>query len=89
MMTMANMVAGFAIAAVLAPVLGACGYRELKAPCGPDEGSPPALSYAQLAATPLTGSPLDRLSGGSIAVTDPCGPLQPINGSRSNSGPPP
>lgn len=75
-----------ALAAVLAVSLGACGYRELKAPCGPDEGKPTAassaLSYAPVAPSPVTGSPLDRLAVASIPVSDPCGPLQPINGGR-------
>jgi hypothetical protein len=81
-----------ALAAALAFILVGCGHRELKAPCGPEEGTP-ALSYAPSPATPMTGSPLDQLAAssgmGSIPVTDPCGPLLPINGSRAIGGPPP
>lgn len=86
-----------ATASALAAVLGGCGYRELKAPCGPDEGKPSvaslAMSYAPVAPLPITGSPLDRLGGG-IPVTDPCGTLRPLNGRRtvsngSTSGEPP
>ena len=82
-----------ALMAALAFILGGCGYRELKAPCGPEEGAPPALSYAPSPATLHTGSPLDQLAArsgaGSIPVADPCGPLRPINGSRSLGGPSP
>jgi hypothetical protein len=83
-----------ALAMVLALSLGGCGYRELKAPCGPEEGAPPALSYAPVPAIAATGSPLDQMSAGSgamgaISVADPCGPLRPINGSRAIGGPPP
>ena len=78
-----------ALAAALACSLGGCGYRELKAPCGPEEGAPPALSYAPSPAMPVTGSPLDQLGTGSIPVTDSCGPLRPINDAPSLGGPPP
>jgi hypothetical protein len=83
-----------ALAAALACFLGGCGYRELKAPCGPEEGTPPALSYAPSLFVPTTGSPLDRLSvyggmGGGIPVADHCGPLRPINGNLPLGGPQP
>jgi hypothetical protein len=85
---LAHIAARFATASGLAAVLGGCGYRELKAPCGPDEGKPSAaslaMSYVPVAPLPITGSPLDRLSGG-IPVSDPCGPLRPLNGRRTVS----
>lgn len=90
-------IAHLATASALASALCGCGYRELKAPCGPDEGKPAAaslaMSYAPVASLPITGSPLDRLGGG-IPVSDPCGPLRPLNGRRtvsigSTSGEPP
>ena len=71
------------LAIVLSSTLGGCGYRELKAPCGPDEGKPAALSYAPVAPSADMGSPLDRLAIGSIAVVD-CGPLRPINNGLNN-----
>lgn len=74
-----------AILLALAVGLSGCGYRELKAPCGPDEGGTPALSYAPLAQR-VTGLPLDQLSAGGIPVVDPCGPLRSINAPRSPSG---
>ncbi|MGL4443295.1 MAG: hypothetical protein ACRCU1_06705 [Alsobacter sp.] len=84
----AKLTTRLATASALAAVLGGCGYRELKAPCGPDEGKPAAaslaMSFAPVAPLPITGSPLDRLGGG-IPVTDPCGPLQPLNGRRTLS----
>lgn len=94
---LAQIAARLATASAVAAVLGGCGYRELKAPCGPDEGKPAAaslaMSYAPVAPLPITGSPLDRLGGG-IPVSDPCGPLRPLNGRRtvsigSTSGEPP
>lgn len=93
----AKLTTRLATASALAAVLGGCGYRELKAPCGPDEGKPAvaslAMSFAPVAPLPITGSPLDRLGGG-IPVTDPCGPLRPLNGRPtvsigSTSGEPP
>jgi hypothetical protein len=93
----AKLATHFLTASAVAVLLGGCGYRELKAPCGPDEGklstASLALSYAPVAPLPITGSPLDRLGGG-IPVTDPCGPLRPLNGRRtlsngSTSGEPP
>ncbi len=95
--TLAHLAARLATASALAAALGGCGYRELKAPCGPDEAklsaASLAMSYAPVAPSPITGSPLDRLGGG-IPVTDPCGPLRPLNGRRtvsngSTSGEPP
>lgn len=94
---LAHSAARLATACAVAVVLGGCGYRELKAPCGPDEGklsaASLAMSYAPVAPLPITGSPLDRLGGG-IPVSDPCGPLRPLNGRRtvsigSTSGEPP
>jgi hypothetical protein len=94
---LAHIPARLATASAVAVVLGGCGYRELKAPCGPDEGklsaASLAMSYAPVAPLPITGSPLDRLGGG-IPVTDPCGPLRPLNDRRivsigSTSGEPP
>jgi hypothetical protein len=94
---LAHIAARLVTASAVAALLGGCGYRELKAPCGPDEGklsaASLAMSYAPVAPLPITGSPLDRLGGG-IPVTDPCGPLQPLNGRRtvsngSTSGAPP
>lgn len=86
--TLAHLAARLATASALAAVLGGCGYRELKAPCGPDEGKLSAgslaMSYAPVAPLPVTGSPLDRLGGG-IPVTDPCGPLRPLNSRRTAS----
>jgi hypothetical protein len=82
-----------ALTAALAVTLGGCGYRELKAPCGPEEGTPPALSYAPPLVVPTPGTPLDRLSvyggmgggGGGIPVTDPCGPLRRVNSSLATA----
>jgi hypothetical protein len=97
MVKLAHIAARFATASAVAAVLGGCGYRELKAPCGPDEGklsaASLAMSYAPVAPSPITGSPLDRLGGG-IPVSDPCGPLRPLNGRQtvsigSMSGEPP
>jgi hypothetical protein len=42
MRAFANIGALVVIATALASMLGGCGYRELKAPCGPDEGLPAA-----------------------------------------------
>ena len=65
----------FAIIAALAGVLAGCGYREVKAPCAPDEGQPSVLtSYAPVL---RQASPFDRLAVGEPAV-DPCGPMRPI-----------
>lgn len=72
-------------ASVLALLLGGCGYRELKAPCGPGEGLPAAMSYAPVAPSPKTSSPLDQLSVAGIPVADPCGSLRPLNGARPNN----
>ncbi|MGL4438694.1 MAG: hypothetical protein ACRCUE_05440 [Bosea sp. (in: a-proteobacteria)] len=84
---LANIVVRVVIMSALAAALGGCGYRELKAPCGPDEGQPAAaasaLAYAPVTSPPMTGSPLDRLAVASIPVADPCGPLRPINGGRT------
>jgi hypothetical protein len=84
--TLATIAARLATASAVAVVMGGCGYRELKAPCGPDEGKTSAaflaLSYAPVAPLPITGSPPDRL-GGSIPVSEPCGPLRPLNGGRT------
>jgi hypothetical protein len=84
--TLAHVVTHLATASALAAVLGGCGYRELKAPCGPDEGklsaASLAMSYAAVAPLPIIGSPLDRLGGG-IPVSDPCGPLRPLNDRRT------
>lgn len=92
--TLATIGTHLATASTVAVVLGGCGYRELKAPCGPDEGKPAALSYTPVAPSPMTGSPLDQLSVASIPVADPCGPLRPINARQtvatgSISGEPP
>jgi hypothetical protein len=84
--TLAQIAARLVTASAVAVVLSGCGYRELKAPCGPDEGklsaASLAMSYAPVAPLPITGSPLDRLGGG-IPVSDPCGPLRPLNGRRT------
>ena len=86
MVTLAHIAAHLLTASAVAALLGGCGYRELKAPCGPDEGKPAAaslaMSYAPVAPLPITGSPLDRLGGG-IPVSDPCGPLRPLNDRRT------
>jgi hypothetical protein len=86
--TRAHIAARLVTASAVAVVLGGCGYRELKAPCDPDEGKLSAvslaMSYAPVAPLPITGSPLDRLGGG-IPVSDPCGPLRPLNGRRTLS----
>jgi hypothetical protein len=86
--TLAHNAARLVTASAVAVVLGGCGYRELKAPCGPDEGklsaASLAMSYAPVAQSPITGSPLDRLGGG-IPVSDPCGLLRPLNGRRTVS----
>jgi hypothetical protein len=96
--TLATIATRLVTASAFVASLGGCGYRELKAPCGPDEGKPSAassaMSYAPVAPSPVTGSPLDQLSVASIPVADPCGPLRPINGRRlmatgSASGEPP
>lgn len=97
MVKFSHIAARLVTASAVAVVLGGCGYRELKAPCGPDEGklsaASLAMSYAPVAPLPITGSPLDRLGGG-IPVSDPCGPLRPLNGRPtvsigSTSGEPP
>lgn len=60
---------------VCACALAGCGYREVKAPCSPDEGQPTILtSYAALA---RQGTPFDGLAVGEPAL-DPCGPMRPI-----------
>lgn len=86
--SLAHIAARLVTASAVAVVLGGCGYRELKAPCDPDEGklsaASLAMSYAPVAPFPITSSPLDRLSGG-IPVSDPCGPLRPLNGRRTVS----
>ena len=74
-----------ALVAALACSLGGCGYRELKAPCGPEEGVPAALSYAPFTALPITASPLDRLAAGGIPVADPCGPLRRVDQSLATA----
>jgi hypothetical protein len=84
----ATIVTRIAITSALSASLGGCGYRELKAPCGPEEGKPAAMSYAPVVSPPVTGSPLDQLGVASIPVADPCGPLRPLNGARSVSGDP-
>lgn len=72
-------------AAAFAAALGSCGYRELKAPCKPEEGAPPALSYAPPPLTPITGSPLGELATGAIPVADPCGLLRRVNSSPATA----
>ena len=95
---LATITTRLATASTLAVALGGCGYRELKVPCGPDDGKPAAaslaMSYAAVSPSRVTGSPLDQLSVASIPVADPCGPMRPINGRRlmatgSASGEPP
>ena len=81
----ANIGALVVIATALASMLGGCGYRELKAPCGPDEGLPAAAipnltSFAPVGTTALTFSPLDQLAVGEHPFLGACGPLRPING---------
>lgn len=82
---LAQITARLSTASALAAVLSGCGYRELKAPCGPDEGKLSAaswaMSYAPVASPPMTGSPLEEIGGGGIPVADPCGPLRRINNS--------
>jgi len=81
----ANIGALVVIATALASVLGGCGYRELKAPCGPDEALPAAAipnltSFAPVGTTPLTFTPLDQLAVGEHPFLGACGPLRRING---------
>jgi hypothetical protein len=81
----ANIGALVVIATTLASMLGGCGYRELKAPCGPDEALPAAAipnltSFAPVGTTALTFTPLDQLAVGEQPVLGACGPLRPING---------
>lgn len=86
----ANIGALVVIATALASMLGGCGYRELKAPCGPDEGLPAAAipnltSFAPVGTTALTFTPLDQLAVSDHPVGErpflgACGPLRPING---------
>ena len=91
----ANIGALVVIATALASVLGGCGYRELKAPCGPDEALPAAAipnltSFAPVGTTALTFTPLDQLAVSEhhvdqLAVGEhpflgACGPLRRING---------
>jgi hypothetical protein len=70
---------GFQACAIVAFVAGAlcgCGYREVKAPCSPDEGQPSMLtSYAPVA---RQRTPFDGLAVGETA-SDPCGPMRKIN----------
>ncbi len=73
---MRHAVSSCAIVASLAGALAGCGYREVKAPCSPDEGQPSMLtSYAgvQPQATPFVG-----LAVGEPA-SDPCGPMRKIS----------
>ena len=66
----------FAVIALVAGVLAGCGYREVKAPCAPDEGQPSILtSYA---AASRQGAPFDRLAVREPA-SDSCGPMRKIN----------
>ena len=53
----------------LAPALGGCAYKPLKAPCSPDEGG-----------TPLAYSDLGPPSPAAVAIraVDSCGPMRPI-----------
>jgi hypothetical protein len=88
-----SIAARMAFVSACAMVLGGCGYRELKAPCGPNEGGTPGLSYAALfyasEVQHATGSPLHQLGVGGSPVSDPCGPPRPINGTQSTAGDPP
>jgi hypothetical protein len=66
----------FAIMALLASALAGCGYREVKAPCSPDEGQPSILtSYAPVS---RQAPPFDRLAAGG-SLPDPCGPMRKVN----------
>jgi hypothetical protein len=81
----ANIGALVVIATALASVLGGCGYRELKAPCGPDEAFPAAAipnltSFTPVGTILLTFTPLDQLAVGEHLFLGACGPLRPING---------
>jgi hypothetical protein len=67
------------IASILAAALGGCGYSELKAPCGPDEGQVSAASYLPFPTTSVTRTLLDQFAAVPIPIADPCGPLRPIN----------
>jgi hypothetical protein len=65
-----------AVMALLAFALAGCGYREVKAPCAPDEGQPSILtSYAPL---PPQGAPFGGPAVGP-SYPDPCGPMRKVN----------
>jgi hypothetical protein len=66
----------FAVIALVAGVLAGCGYREVKAPCSPDEGQSTILtSYAPVS---RQAPPFDRLAAGG-SPPDPCGPMRKVN----------
>jgi hypothetical protein len=74
------------IALGLVTLLAGCGHRELKAPCAPLEGASLASAYAGFADDGVLAlMPVDDIlpsapSGfGPIPVSDPCGPLKPLN----------
>ena len=64
-----------AVVAPLALPMTGCAYKELKAPCGPDEGRP--LAYAETTQQKLP-APFDEM--------DSCGPMRWINKGPRNGG---
>ena len=58
-----------AVVLTLAVLLSGCGYKPLKAPCGPDEGNQ-ALAFAP--------DPLPAVTPNPFRALDPCGPMKPI-----------
>ena len=61
--------------AAVAMALAGCAYKDLKAPCAPDEGRRAPLAYAE---PPSPPEPFEE--------TDACGPMTPINKGRLDSG---